>query len=200
MDINIKSKVLDKCKIDVQTALALVLLKKCGNIPLLLNNMYERGLVDMVDTDFGYSLTNEGIDAANFILCEGKVQQSPQSEEAIEVALAMMEIYPNGRKESSASVPQSWRGNKYDITNRIIKFWNAYGHHSKDEMVDATKRYVDSFNGDYTYMKLLKYFIWKCDGLGSSIANGDSTSLLADFLENKSLEPATIASPFAHIR
>ena len=49
MDINIKSKVLDKCKVDVQTALALVLLKKCGNIPLLLNNMYERGLVNMVD-------------------------------------------------------------------------------------------------------------------------------------------------------
>ena len=92
MDINIKGKVLDKCKVDVQTALALVLLKKCGNIPLLLNNMYERGLVNMVDTDFGYSLTNEGVDAANFILCEGKVQQSSQSEEAIEVALAMMEI------------------------------------------------------------------------------------------------------------
>lgn len=30
MDINIKGKVLDKCKVDVQTALALVLLKSVG--------------------------------------------------------------------------------------------------------------------------------------------------------------------------
>lgn len=200
MDINIKGKVLDKAKVDVQTALMLVLLKKCGNIPLLLSNMYEKKLIDLTDDDFGYILTGEGNDAANFILFEGKIPQSTQSEEAVDVALAMMEVYPDGRKTSSASIPQPWRSNKLDIANRIIRFWKAYGYHPKDDMVDAVRRYVDSFQGDYTYMKLLKYFIWKCDGLGESIANGGSSSLLADFLENKSLEPSAITNPFAHIR
>ena len=40
-------------------------------------------------------------------------------------------------------------------------------------------------NGDYTYLKLLKYFIWK-----SEVKDGEQvvTSILSDYIENEGQE------------
>ena len=63
-----------------------------------------------------------------------------------------------------------------------------YGTKYTDEqIINATQKYVNSFNGNYAYLKLLKYFIWKDERLkGESVQ-----SLLADFIENESSEDIT---------
>ena len=63
-----------------------------------------------------------------------------------------------------------------------------YGTKYTDEqIINATQKYVNSFNGNYAYLKLLKYFIWKDERLkGESVQ-----SLLADFIENESAEGTT---------
>ena len=63
-----------------------------------------------------------------------------------------------------------------------------YGTKYTDEqIINATQKYINSFNGNYTYLKLLKYFIWKDERLkGESVQ-----SLLADFIENESSEDTT---------
>ena len=63
-----------------------------------------------------------------------------------------------------------------------------YGTKYTDEqIINATQKYVNSFNGNYAYLKLLKYFIWKDERLkGESVQ-----SLLADFIENESSEDTT---------
>ena len=63
-----------------------------------------------------------------------------------------------------------------------------YGTKYTDEqIINATQKYINSFNGNYTYLKLLKYFIWKDERLkGESVQ-----SLLADFIENESAEDTT---------
>ena len=63
-----------------------------------------------------------------------------------------------------------------------------YGTKYTDEqIINATQKYVNSFNGNYAYLKLLKYFIWKDERLkGESVQ-----SLLADFIENESAEDTT---------
>ena len=96
-----------------------------------------------------------------------------------------MKIFPEGRKEGSS---QYWRGNRKDITLRLKKFFKLYGNKWKDrEILDAARRYIESFNGNYSYMRVLKYFIWKDERKMDE--NGDMyidpKSDLATLLENE---------------
>ena len=65
-----------------------------------------------------------------------------------------------------------------------------YGDHTDKEIIDATKSYVNSFNGDYRYMQLLKYFIWKNKVTGGELVDGrmvgevEKQSQLAAYLED----------------
>ena len=76
------------------------------------------------------------------------------------------------------------------------KFFKLYDNTYTDEQIlNATKNYVTNFNGNYNYMRVLKYFIWKDekklheDGkmgvvevsdLANYIENADSTNDLKD--------------------
>ena len=76
--------------------------------------------------------------------------------------------------------------------DRLSKFFLKYGNnHTDEEIINATKRYVDSFNGNYQYMQLLKYFIWKNKVTGEEVVRGrivgevERQSQLAAWLEDK---------------
>ena len=85
----------------------------------------------------------------------------------------MRALYPRGN--SSSGYP--WRGNLRDLTKRLKKFFKLYGNWTDEEIINATQRYVSHYNGDYTYMRILKYFILKSD-------KGEEGSDLATWLEN----------------
>ena len=57
---------------------------------------------------------------------------------------------------------------------------------NKEDVLQATRRYVNSFNGNYTKMRLLKYFILKntLDAEGNAVFNSELLSLL----ENEEVE------------
>ena len=95
----------------------------------------------------------------------------------------MRELFPKGIKTGSTA----WRSNRRDITLRLQKFFKLYGDRwTSDEIYEATKRYVESFNGDYTYMRALKYFIMKSEKkeYGDGNVRIEDTSELATWLEN----------------
>ena len=55
-----------------------------------------------------------------------------------------------------------------------------------EQAINATRKYVNSFNGDYQYMQLLKYFICKrTTGFGN--ATEDNSQLLS-YIENEGQE------------
>lgn len=98
-----------------------------------------------------------------------------QTEDIEDLAKRMIELFPKGKKDTTP-----WRGNYKDIATRLLIFFKKYGRFPLDDIYDATKRYVDSFNGNYTYMRTLKYFIWKneknsdengviCNSMGSDL-------------------------------
>lgn len=107
----------------------------------------------------------------------------PKPDRCETLAISMRELFPKGIKSGSAA----WRGNLREITLKLQKFFKLYGNTWTDEqIIAATKRYIESFNGDYTYMRILKYFILKNtrkineDGVGYT----EETSDLATCLEN----------------
>lgn len=104
------------------------------------------------------------------------------------LAIALTELFPKGKKEGTNIY---WRGNLKDTKLRLKKFFKLYGNkYSNEQIEQATKKYVESFNGDYSYMRVLKYFIWKNNKKQDSEGNTyiEEVSDLATFIENAGQE------------
>lgn len=91
-------------------------------------------------------------------------------------------IYPEGKNFNN----QYWRGNKTDIKRKLQTFFKKYGNeYSDDQIITATRSYVAGFNGNYQYMRLLQYFIWK-----EEVKDGTKVPIseLANYIENAGQE------------
>lgn len=98
----------------------------------------------------------------------------------LELADKLRELYPTGRKNGTQL---QWRDSTKVIAQRLKAFVKKFEcDFSDEEYVEATKRYISSFNGNYQYMQVLKYFIMKT-GVedGTSVIN----SQLLSYLQNK---------------
>lgn len=96
------------------------------------------------------------------------------------LAEKLREIYPEGKKEGTAYM---WRDSVHTIARKLKKLVKKYGDCFSDEdAIEATKRYVESFNGNYMYMQLLKYFILKRVCVGGEF---EENSQLLSYIENK---------------
>ena len=121
------------------------------------------------------------------ILLDSDKDRQPQDRIEL-LASQMMELFPALKKVGSS---QYFRGNRKDVTLRLKKFFKLYGNKfSNEQILAATKKYVESFNGNYTYMRVLKYFIWKDEKRVDSDGMGyvNEISDLATYIENNGKE------------
>ena len=103
----------------------------------------------------------------------------PEEEEVIDFIEKLRLTFPEGKK---AGTPYYWRGNRTDIATRIRNFYKKYGNkYTEKQILDAAANYVNSFSGNYHFMRLLKYFIWKKE-------NGEEMSELATYIDNEGQE------------
>jgi len=77
-----------------------------------------------------------------------------------------------------------WRGTTVEIAKKLKTLVVKYGYKlNKEEILNVTKEYVASFNGNYKYMPLLKYFILKAKT--DADGNTEVISPLMSLIENK---------------
>ena len=104
-----------------------------------------------------------------------------KDEEFDALAEKMRELFPAGKKAGSTYY---WRDSVPVISRKLKTLVAKFGVQLTEEKVlEATQRYIDSFNGNYTYMQLLKYFILKTDRI-----TGEIRSELLSYLENAGQE------------
>lgn len=118
-------------------------------------------------------------------------KEVPKEDRLDALAIALMEVFPKGKKEGTSVY---WKGNKKDTKLKLQKFFKLYGNAYTDEqIITAAKQYVASFNGNYSYMRALKYFIWKDEKKIDSEGNGyiEEVSDLATYIENAGQEENT---------
>lgn len=131
------------------------------------------------------NLNDTGAHVVESILAVSK--DSASEGRSIELAKKLREIYPAGKKPGYA---YTWRDSVSCIADRLNKFFVKYGNYTDEQIINATKAYVDSFNGNYTYMQLLRYFIWKNKVNGGEMVNGrvvgevEKQSQLAAWIED----------------
>lgn len=130
-----------------------------------------------------YFLTNKAADLLNDLLSDD-VPEMQGTNTLEELAKKLKELYPKGLKPGTQ---QYWAEGVALIVKRLKAFIKKYGEHSYEDIIRATEAYIKSFNGDYRYMKTLKYFIWseKPNRAGES----ESSSDLLTFIENKDQKP-----------
>ena len=164
----------------------LMLLKKGCNLQSLIEEMLKRELI--VPNMFGnYSITQHWDDQMQKVLLESD-KDVPKDNDLNYLVGQLRALFPKGIKSGSAA----WRGNVREITLRLQKFFKIYDNRYSDEsIIEATRKYIESFNGNYTYMRILKYFILKdeikIDEEGRKYV--EQISELANFLENEMEQP-----------
>lgn len=161
-----------------------VLLVKIGTSPqVLLQEMLEKQII-VEDGIFNQLLvTQRWDDVVSNILLDSDYDR--QSDDRLEtLAVSLMEVFP---KQKKAGTSHYFRGNKKDIILRLKKFFKLYGNKFTDEQIlEAAKKYVQSFNGNYQYMRVLKYFLWKDEKKINVEGEAyiDESSDLATLIEN----------------
>ena len=185
MDININEEICKKYGLDVSEVLAVLLIKTCNNIPKLFSILEEKEIV-VKDILQGYMITQKWDDTVSTILLDSDVK-APPSDRIESLAIQLMEVFPKQKKVGTCHY---FRGNKKDIILRLKKFFKLYGKYTDEQIVTAAKKYVESFNGDYSYMRILKYFIWKDEVKINSEGDRyvDEVSDLANWIENAGQE------------
>ena len=132
------------------------------------------------------TLSDTGEFVAEGIMAESN-SGTRDNERLTTLANKLRELFPAGKKPGYA---YTWRDSTSCIVDRLKKFFLKYGDYPDDDIIRVTKNYVDSFNGNYTYMQLLKYFIWKNKTTGTEMVNGrlvgevERQSQLAAYLED----------------
>jgi hypothetical protein len=95
-----------------------------------------------------------------------------QSSNLIELATKLRTIFPKGKKSGK----WYWQGSVPEIKAKLQRFFRKYPHISENEVIEATRNYVNSFSEmerDQN-MSLLSFFISK-----------DDRSILLEYCENK---------------
>lgn len=173
----------DKCAVHnlkLEEVLCMLTCKACDNIHGLIADMQNRELLSKLN-DTPYP-TPRWDDELSSVLLESDGTLPPKERCSI-LAEQLRSLFPKGIKSGNAA----WRGNIREITLRLQKFFKLYGAKWTDEeIVDATRRYINHFNGDYTFMRILKYFILKSEKRVDEEGNGyiEDISELATWLEN----------------
>lgn len=160
MKLTIDEDVCKKMGMTLPEVLAVVLVKTGVDVGELFKALQEKQVLIAQNTLLGKTLmvTQRWDDVcSNILLTSDKVV--PEEDRIEKLAATLMQIFPQGRKEGTNTY---WRGNIKDTKLKLKKFFKLYGsRYSDEQIINATRKYVESFNGNYAYMRVLKYFIWK---------------------------------------
>lgn len=131
----------------------------------------------------GWQLTNEGVAILNSVILDSDKNPEPP-DRLTYLATKLKEIFPKGKKSGTNYY---WSDGIALIIRRLKIFFKKYGNEYTDEqIIQAAEKYVQGFNGDYQYMRLLKYFIFReKTGAGGDV-EGDSE--LISYIENSGQE------------
>ena len=187
----IDEKVCKKHNLTITEVLCLLFLKSCDGKPLeviskLINEekLVETALFNTDNTTNLY-LTPHWDDEVSAIILESD-NSVPDKDRIENLVNKMRELFPKGMKIGNSA----WRGNVRELKLRMQKFFKMYGDYPDEAILKATKAYVDSFNGNYTYMRILKYFILKSEikqhqnEIGEIVSQVEDVSELANVLDN----------------
>lgn len=176
MKLTIDQVILDKYNLSIEEFLVLYLGAKEVNIRKCTESLLEKGLAERdIFTDGSIVVSNKIKELITTITIDSDKNVVDKDEEFTNLAAELREIYPAGRKEGTTYM---WRGTTAEIAKKLKTLVVKYNFKfTREQAIQATKEYVNSFNGNYRKMRLLKYFILK-----SEKDADDNINVLSEFM------------------
>ena len=181
MKLTIDQTILDKNGLTLEAFLVLYLGAKDVDIESVSQSLIAKGLANKDLFFNGRIVVSDKVkDLVSTISIDSDKNVIDKDSEFTELATELREIYPAGRKDGTTYM---WRGNTAEVAKKLKTLVVKYGFTiNKEDVIKATKEYVSSFNGNYKYMQLLKYFILK--SVRDADGNVDVKSELMSIIEN----------------
>lgn len=178
--VSINKDVLEKNNLSMDEFLVLLLTYNKANIQEVKQSLVEKGLADFSVFDDELVISSTTKDLITSISIDSDVKVLSKDKEFRELADKLKELFPRGKK---AGTTYMWRDSTAVIARKLKTLVVKYDYQfTEEQAIKATKAYVESFNGDYTYMQLLKYFILK------SLPDGEIKSDFMSYIENEGQE------------
>lgn len=178
--VSINKDVLEKNNLSMNEFLVLLLTYNKANIQEVKQSLVEKGLADFSVFDDELVISSTTKDLITSISIDSDVKVLSKDKEFRELADKLKELFPKGKK---AGTTYMWRDSTAVIARKLKTLVVKYDYQfTEEQAIKATKAYVESFNGDYTYMQLLKYFILK------SLPDGEIKSDFMSYIENEGQE------------
>ena len=173
--------------ITIDEALLMLVIHNKVNLERAEEALIQKGLITAERNDLfqqvGWRLTNKGTEVLDSVIMDSDKEQEPQ-DRLIQLATKLKEIFPKGKKDGTNYY---WAEGVALIVRRLKLFFRKYGNKFTDEqIIQAAEKYVQGFNGNYQYMRLLKYFIFKERVGANGEVEGDSE--LINYIENAGQE------------
>ena len=173
--------------ITIDEALLMLVIHNRANLAGAERALIQKGLITAERNDLfqqvGWRLTNKGTEVLDSVIMDSDKEQEPQ-DRLIQLATKLKEIFPKGKKDGTNYY---WADGVALIVRRLKLFFKKYGNKFTDEqIIQAAEKYVQGFNGNYQYMRLLKYFIFKEKVGANGEVEGDSE--LISYIENAGQE------------
>ena len=182
MKLTVDEYILDKYNLSLNEFLVLYLSANSVNIKSCMESLVEKGLAykDMFYEN-SIVVSNNIKDTVSSIIIESDKNIIDKDQQFTDLANKLRELYPSGRKEGTTYM---WRGTTAEIAKKLKTLVVKYGYSfTEEQVIKATKEYINSFNGNYKRMRLLKYFILKSEKDADD--NINVISELMSFIENE---------------
>lgn len=171
----------------IDEVLLMLVIHNKANLERAEEVLIQKGLITAERNDLfqqvGWRLTNKGTEVLDSVIMDSDKEQEPQ-DRLIQLATRLKEIFPKGKKDGTNYY---WADGAALIVRRLKLFFKKYGNKFTDEqIIQAAEKYVQGFNGNYQYMRLLKYFIFKEKVGANGEVEGDSE--LINYIENAGQE------------
>ena len=181
MKLTIDQTILENNNLTLEEFLVLFLSAKEVDIGDISQSLIAKGFADKDLFSSGKLVISDKVkDLISTISIDSDKNVIDKDSEFTELAAELREIYPAGRKDGTTYM---WRGTTAEVAKKLKTLVVKYGFViNKESVIKATKEYVNSFNGNYRYMQLLKYFILK--SVKDADGNVDIKSELMSIIEN----------------
>ena len=181
MKLTIDQTILDKNGLTLEEFLVLYLGAKDVDITSVSQSLIAKGLADKDLFFNGRIVVSDKVkDLVSTISIDSDKNVIDKDSEFTDLATELREIYPAGRKDGTTYM---WRGTTAEVAKKLKTLVVKYGFTiNREDVIKATKEYVSSFNGNYRYMQLLKYFILK--SVKDADGNVEVKSELMSIIEN----------------
>lgn len=182
MKHTIDSAVVEKHHLTVNEFLLLLFFTGMGDTQKCVDSLLKKGLVERnIFNQEQIVLTLKTKELVHDILLNSNGKVNGKERDFDNLANKLREIFPKGCKDGTN---YNWRGSTAEISRKLKNLVVKYDcQFTDEEAIEATKAYVASFNGNYRYMKLLKYFLLK-----TPVNNNGDVEIESEFmtfLENK---------------